>query len=208
MLLVALTGNIASGKSTVATALAERGATLIDSDRAAREVVAAGTPALAAIVGHLGAAMLLPDGSLDRAALGRVVFRNADKRQALEQIVHPAVESARLSAIEAARERNARIVICDIPLLFEVRLAWHFPRIVLVDAPLDVRVARMVRDRGLPAADAMARASAQMPSSLKRCRADIVLDNGGERAALETALETAWRRLDAWAAVADPLRAL
>jgi dephospho-CoA kinase len=152
--------------------------------------------------------MLLDDGQLDRAALGRVVFQDADKRQALEQIVHPAVEAARVSAIALARAQGARVVICDIPLLFEVRLAWHFPRIVLVDAPPAVRVARMVRDRGLSEADAMARAAAQMPSSLKRCRADIVLDNGSDRAALDAALETAWRRLDAWAAVADALRAV
>lgn len=198
MLLVALTGNIASGKSTVAQALSSRGAVLVDSDVAAREAVAPGTPALEAIVGRFGGAMRRPDGTLDRAALGRVVFGDPLAREALERIVHPAVEAARVAAVDQARAAGASIVICDIPLLFEARLAWHFPRILLVDAPEAVRIERLGRDRGMLPADATARVRAQLPAALKRPRADLVLDNGGERAALAPQLDAAWTRLTAW----------
>lgn len=201
MLLVALTGNIASGKSTVAQALTARGAALVDSDVAARHAVAPGTPALAAIVERFGDAMRRADGSLDRAALGRVVFGDADAREALERIVHPAVERARVTAVEQARAAGADIVICDIPLLFEARLAWHFPRILLVDAPESVRMDRLVRDRSMVPADAMARVRAQLPTALKRPRADLVLDNGGERAALSPQVDAAWLRLMHWASM-------
>ncbi len=201
MLLVALTGNIASGKSTVAHGLTARGAVLVDSDVAARHAVAPGSPALAAIVERFGDAMRRADGSLDRAALGRVVFGDADAREALERIVHPAVERARVTAVEQARAAGADIVICDIPLLFEARLAWHFPRILLVDAPESVRIDRLVRDRSMVPADAMARVRAQLPTALKRPRADLVLDNGGERAALSPQVDAAWLRLMHWASM-------
>ncbi len=202
MLLVGLTGNIASGKSTVAAALVARGATLIDSDDAARAAVAPGTPALAAIRARFGARMLQADGTLDRAQLGRHVFGDATERQALERIVHPAVEAARQSAMATARARGDAIVVCDIPLLFEARLAWQFPRIMLVDAPAATRAARLERDRGMSADDAAARVRAQMPAALKRGRADIVIDNSSDRASLLAQIETVWRRLAYWAAVA------
>lgn len=199
MLLVALTGNIASGKSTVAQALSSRGAVMVDSDLAARDAVAPGTPALAAIVSQFGQQMRRADGSLDRAALGRLVFGDAMAREALEKIIHPAVEAARVLAVEHARAAGASIVICDIPLLFEARLAWHFPRILLVDAPEAVRIERLVRDRAMLPADADSRVRAQLPAALKRPRADLVLDNGGERAALTPQLAASWARLARWA---------
>ena len=208
MLLVGLTGNIAAGKSTVANAFAAAGATLIDSDTAARDAVAPGTPALAAIVHHFGASMLREDGTLDRTAMGALVFRDAEARHALERIVHPAVEATRRAAVTAAVREGASIVICDVPLLFEVRLAWQFARIVLVDAPAAMRVTRLVRDRRMSMHDAALRVSAQMPPSLKRGRVDIVIENGGTRAALEAQIDTAWQRLTAWAAVAEPDRAV
>lgn len=207
MLLVGLTGNIASGKSTVATALASRGATIIDSDTAARDAVAPGTPALAAIIAHFGAGMLREDGALDRTAMGTLVFRDAEARHALERIVHPAVETIRRAAMADAAAHGASIVICDVPLLFEVRLAWQFARIVLVDAPASVRITRLVRDRRMSMHDAALRVSAQMPASLKRGRSDIVIDNGGARSALDAQIAAAWQRLTAWAAVAEPDRA-
>jgi dephospho-CoA kinase len=203
MLLVGLTGNIAAGKSTVAAGFAQRGATLIDSDRAAREVVAPGTPALAAIVAHFGAGIVRPDGALDRDALGRRVFASLDARQALEAIVHPAVEQARVHAVQEARARGDTIVICDIPLLFEARLAWQFPRIVLVDAPVAQRRARLMTDRQLAPDVADARIAAQLPAVLKRARADLVIDNAGSRDALETAITAVWSMLQRWAAVAE-----
>ena len=207
MLILGLTGNIASGKSSVAADLAARGATLIDSDAAARNAVAPGTPGLNAIVTRFGMHILLADGSLDRASLGRQVFGDPDARRALEQIVHPAVESTRLDAIALARARNVAIVVCDIPLLFEVRLAWQFARIILVDAPVTTRIERLVRDRRMREEDASARVRAQMPAALKRTRADIVIDNTSDRTALHARLDDVWRRLLDWAAVAAPVRA-
>ena len=207
MLIVGLTGNIASGKSTVAAELSARGATIVDSDSAARAAVAPGTAALGAIVTHFGREMLLADGTLDRAALGRLIFADRDARRALERIVHPAVEAARLDAIAAARSLDAAMVVCDIPLLFEAHLAWQFARIVLVDAPAELRVARMVRNRGMRADDADARVRAQMAAALKRPRSDVIVDNAGDRAALMVRVDVVWDRLRVWAAVAAPVRA-
>jgi dephospho-CoA kinase len=206
MLLVGLTGNIAAGKSTVAGAFADRGATIIDSDLAARDAVAPGTPALAAIVEHFGAGMLSADGTLDRTAMSTLVFRDAEARHALERLVHPAVEATRRVAVADAAAHGAAIVICDVPLLFEVRLAWQFARIVLVDAPAAVRIARLERHRRLNMQDAALRVSAQMPASLKRGRSDIVIENRGSRTALDAQIAGAWHRLTAWAAVAEPDR--
>jgi dephospho-CoA kinase len=208
VLIVGLTGNIASGKSTVAAAFVSCGATLIDSDVAAREAVALGTPALSAIAARFGAQVLTPDGALDRAALGRLVFADAEARRALERIVHPAVEAVRVSAIASARANGAAIVICDIPLLFEARLAWQFPRIVLVDAPATLRIERLVRFRGMRSGDAESRVRAQMPASLKRPRSDVILDNVSDPDALERQAEQLWQRIGEWAAVAAPVRAV
>lgn len=199
MLLVALTGNIASGKSTASVEFLRRGAVLVDSDVAAREAVAPGTPALAAIVHRFGDGMLRDDGTLDRPQLGRLVFDDATARQALEAIVHPAVEAARVTAVEVARAQGAAIVLCDIPLLFEARLAWHFPRIVLVDAPAPLRIARLVHDRGMSPADATARVQAQLSAALKRPRADLILANDGTPAQLVAQIDRAWAQLEAWA---------
>lgn len=207
MLLVALTGNIAAGKSTVARVFMSRGAALIDSDTAARDAVAPGTAALGAIVTHFGADMLTADGSLNRARLGTRVFANAADRAALEAIVHPAVESARQTAVADAQRSGCVIAICDIPLLFEARLAWHFPRILLVDAAVPVRIARLVHDRGLLPDAAAARVAAQLPAPLKRPRVDLVIDNDGGLDALQFQIDSAWNCLQQWAAVADSNRA-
>jgi len=203
MLVVGLTGNIASGKSTVAAALVARGAPLIDSDAASRAAVAPGTAALSAIAARFGRDVLLPDGALDRARLGALVFSDPSARTALEQIVHPIVEVARQTALADARAHGAPIVVCDIPLLFEAGLAWQFPRILLVDAPASLRTTRLVEGRGLSGTDAAARVAAQLPSSLKRGRADIVIDNDDSRAALDVRIDTLWQRLERWAAVAE-----
>jgi dephospho-CoA kinase len=207
VLIVALTGNIASGKSTVAEALVSQGATLIDSDAAARAAVAPGTPALAAIVSTFGVGMLLASGALDRAAMGRHVFGNPAARQALERIVHPAVEAARVDAILCARGTGASIVVCDIPLLFEAHLVWQFARVLLVDAPPAMRIERLVRERGMRAEDAAARVQSQLPAAVKRPRADIVIDNSTDRPSLLAQVEMVWPRLREWAAVAAPVRA-
>jgi dephospho-CoA kinase len=197
MLLVALTGNIASGKSTVASMLVARGATLIDADVLARRAVRVGTPGYDLIVARWGDSVLSADGVLDRSALRRVVFDEPDELRALNAIVHPVVERMRADLVSAARTRGDAIVVCDIPLLFENNLADGFDRIVLVDAPRPLRLDRLVHDRGLRETEAMAMIAQQMPADLKRARADFVIDNDGSREQLEQRVEEVWRALSA-----------
>ncbi|HEY3285560.1 MAG TPA: dephospho-CoA kinase [Gemmatimonadaceae bacterium] len=186
MLVIGLTGNIAAGKSSVARLFARWGATLVDADELAREAVAPGRPALAAISARWGPAVLQADGSLDRATLRRLVFASPTERSALDAIVHPEVGRLRAEALAAAARRGDRLVVCDIPLLFEAGLEGTVDGVVLVDAPEEVRRARLERDRQLGAADADAMMAAQWPSERKRSRADWIIDNNGTLAELET----------------------
>ena len=197
MLLVGLTGNIASGKSTVSRLLSERGATIIDSDVLARRAVEMGTPAYDAIVKRWGPEVLAPDGVLDRSALRRIVFRDQAELEALNRIVHPEVARLRDRLVAEARRRGDRLCVCDIPLLFEKHMAGEFERIVLVDSPRPVRLERLVRDRGLRETEAMDMIAAQMPAELKRARADYVIDNDGTLGQLERRVEEVWQSLDA-----------
>ncbi|HEX8726279.1 MAG TPA: dephospho-CoA kinase [Gemmatimonadaceae bacterium] len=197
MLLVGLTGNIASGKSTVARMLAKRGATIIDADALAREAVEPGTPALRAIAERWGPAVLGPTGELDRAALRGIVFNDPEQLDALNGIVHPDVERRREAAVEEARRRGDRIVVCDIPLLFEKKMVDLFDLVVLVDAPRPLRLERVVGERDVPAAEAMAMIAAQMPSELKRARADLVISNAGSLEDLGRQVDSAWTSLRA-----------
>src|SRR5919201_1662043 len=135
MLHVALTGNIAAGKSTVAELFRRWGATLIDADQLVRELQAPGSPVLEAIVARFGAAVLRADGTLDRAALRRRVMADPAAREALERIVHPAVHRRREELLREAGRRGDRIVVSEIPLLFEVADSREFDAVVLVDAP-------------------------------------------------------------------------
>ena len=196
MLLVGLTGNIASGKSTVARMLASRGATVIDADVLARRVVETGTPAYREIVKRWGDEVLAPDGYLDRGELRRRVFGDQLQLEELNRIVHPAVTRMRDRLVAEARKRGDRIVICDIPLLFEKRLVDEFDRIVLVDAPRPTRLERLVRDRGLRETEAMDMIAAQLPADLKRARADFVIDNTSSIPALERRVSDVWDALD------------
>jgi dephospho-CoA kinase len=195
MLLVGLTGNIASGKSTVSRMLSERGATIIDADVLARRAVELGTPGYERIVERWGEAVLAPDGHLDRAALRRIVFSNPDELEQLNAIVHPEVERMRDRLVRDARERGDRIVVADIPLLFERHLGDNFDRIILVDASREIRLERLVTDRGLREPEAMDMIAAQMPAELKRARADLVIDNDGTLEALERRVEATWATL-------------
>ena len=195
MLLVGLTGNIASGKSIVAQLLSERGATIIDADVLARRAVERGTPAYQAIVERWGPGLVSPGGSLDRSALRRLVFANAEQLEQLNRIVHPEVELLADRLVAAARERGDRIVVLDIPLLFEKKMVDRFDRIVLVDAPRSLRLDRLVKDRGLPEAEAMAIIATQMPAALKRARADFVIYNVGTIAELEAKVQDVWSAL-------------
>ncbi len=195
MRLIGLTGNIASGKSTVARMLAERGAVIVDADVLAREVVRPGAPALARIVERWGEGVLSPDGALDRPELRQVVFADRQQLEELNAIVHPEVERLREERVAAARAAGAPLVVCDIPLLFERHLADRFDQIVLVDAPRPLRLERLVRDRGLHEAEAMDMIAAQMPAELKRARSDHVIDNTGTIDDLRLRVDEVWDAL-------------
>ena len=195
MLLIGLTGNIASGKSEVARMLAERGATLIDADELAREAVRPQTQALKDIVKRWGKDVLQKDGSLDRAALRQIVFADQNELDALNRIVHPGVTRLRDREIAIARERGDQIVVCVIPLLFERNLVEEFDAIVLVDAPRPIRLERMVATRGVEETEGMNMIASQMPAELKRARADYVIENTGSLEDLQRDVETLWSSL-------------
>jgi dephospho-CoA kinase len=195
MLVIGLTGNIGSGKSTVAQLLSERGATIIDADVLARRAVERGTPAYDKIVRRWGTAVLAPDRELDRAALRRVVFSDQAQLEELNRTVHPEVERLRQRLLEDARQRGDRIVVCDIPLLFEKHMAHNFDRIILVDAPRPLRLERLVRDRGLRETEAMDMIAAQMPAELKRAGADFIVENDSTLNTLEQRVADVWTHL-------------
>jgi dephospho-CoA kinase len=196
MLLVGLTGNIGSGKSTVDQLLSERGATIIDADVLARRAVEIGTPGYRAIVERWGTSILGPDGMLDRGALRRIVFSDPAELEQLNTLVHPEVERMRAELVEAARLRGDKLVVCDVPLLFERKMTDQFDRIVLVDAPRPVRLERLVRERGLRETEAMDMIVAQMPAELKRARADFVIDNVGTLTQLDARVAEVWSALE------------
>lgn len=206
MLRVGLTGGIGSGKSTVAGRLVERGAVLVDSDRIAREVVAAGTPGLAAVVGAFGTGVLAADGNLDRPALAAVVFDDPAAREKLNAIVHPLVRRRSNELIAAAPADS--IVVQDIPLLVEGGMAARFPLVIVVHAEAAVRVRRLVEQRGMPDADARSRIAAQADDAARRAVADVWLDNSGAPHRLAAAVDALWdRRLVPFAANLDAGRA-
>ncbi|MHA6783445.1 dephospho-CoA kinase [Pseudonocardia saturnea] len=190
MLKVGLTGGIGSGKSTVARRLVERGAVLVDSDALAREVVAAGTPGLAAIVEAFGPEVLGAGGELDRPALASVVFGDAEARGRLNAIVHPRVRE-RSDELIAAAAADA-VVVQDVPLLVENGMAPHLPLVIVVHAEAEERVRRLVGQRGMPEADARARIAAQTDDDARRAAADVWLDNGGAPADLVVAVDALW----------------
>jgi dephospho-CoA kinase len=196
MLLVGLTGNIGSGKSTVDQLLSERGATIIDADVLARRAVEIGTPGYRAIVERWGTSILGPDGMLDRGALRRIVFSDPAELEQLNTLVHPEVERMRAALVETARLRGDKLVVCDVPLLFERKMTDLFDRIVLVDAPRPVRLERLVRERGLKETEAMDMIVAQMPAELKRARADFVIDNVGTLTELDARVAEVWGALE------------
>ena len=194
MLNVALTGNVASGKSTLARLFVRWGATLIDSDALVADEQQPGSETLAAIANQFGDSMLLPDGSLDRAALRQLVFSDSDARTALNAIVHPIIQARRERLMAEARNRGDRIVISDIPLLFEVLDPSTFDLVVLIDSPKSLRRNRLL-DRGLSGEEADQIMAAQIPSEQKRAAADIVIDNHGTLLELEDAAREAWKMI-------------
>ncbi len=190
MLAVGLTGGIGSGKSTVARELARRGAVVLDADRIAREVVAPGTPGLAAVVEAFGEDVLLDDGALDRAALGRVVFADPAALRRLGEITHPLV-AAETSRLVALAPPDA-VVVHDVPLIVENGLASRYDVVVVVGAPEEVRAQRLVRLRGMDPADAWARIRAQADDAARREVADVWLENEGTEEELLASVGRLW----------------
>jgi dephospho-CoA kinase len=197
MLSVALTGNIAAGKSTVAALFRSWGATVIDADELVREVQAPGRPAFREIVARFGADLISSDGTLNRPALRARVLDDPAALADLNRMIHPVVHQRRMELLAEARARGDRIVVSDIPLLFEVDDPAGFDAVVLVDAPEELRRTRLLSRRGLSARDADRMMTAQLPAALKRARSDYVIDNDTDLAALERAAAMVWRALDA-----------
>ena len=189
MLRIGLTGGIGSGKSTVAALLAARGAVVVDADRIAREVVEPGTPGLAAVVGAFGPGVLTADGALDRAALASIVFADPEARARLDGIVHPLVRARAQEVV--ARAPEGAVVVQDVPLLVETGQAGQYDLVLVVEADLETRVARLVL-RGLSEEDARARIAAQATDEQRRAVADVVLDNSGAPDALAAQVERLW----------------
>ncbi|MGB8022387.1 MAG: dephospho-CoA kinase [Candidatus Nanopelagicales bacterium] len=193
---VGLTGGIGSGKSTVAAMLAERGAVVIDADRIARDVVAPGEPALAEIAARFGAGVIRADGSLDRAGLAAIVFPDPDALAALEAIMHPRIDRRAGELLDDALASGARVVVYDMPLLVENGQSRDFDLVVVVHAPAEARVARLVH-RGLAEADARARMVRQASDAERLAVADVVIDNSGSPADLAGEVKRAWQVITA-----------
>ena len=196
MPLVALTGGIASGKSTIASRLAAHGAVIVDADQVVRDVQQPGSPVLDAIAAQFGEKMLREDGSLDRAALGSRVFGDADAVRKLNAIVHPAVriESKRQFDEAFAADPDA-VVVYDVPLLAEARLGDPWDLIVLAHAPAALRVQRLVELRGLSEAEAAARIASQVSDEERLRIADVVIDTSGTLEDTATRTDDVWVRL-------------
>lgn len=192
MFRLGLTGNIASGKSTVAALLAERGARVVDADDLAREAVRPGSSALSRIVERFGAGVLHADGSLNRAALRAIVFADATARDDLNRIVHPVVGALRAERARVAETDGVPVLVDDIPLLYESGLEQQFDAVLFVDAPEAVRLARLMEMRGLSEAEARAMMASQGSPEAKRARATWVVDNGGTREALSAQVAQVW----------------
>ncbi|GAA5161585.1 dephospho-CoA kinase [Ornithinimicrobium tianjinense] len=190
MLWVGLSGGIGSGKSTVSARLAALGAVVVDADRVAREVVEPGMPALAEIVDRFGPQVVGAGGTLDRAALGAVVFSDADARRDLEAITHPRI-AARTRELVAAAPEDA-VVVHDIPLLVELDRAADYALTVIVDVPAEVRLRRLVELRGTPEAEARRRIAAQADDASRHAAADVLLDNSGTVEELHAQVDRLW----------------
>ncbi|WP_051388962.1 dephospho-CoA kinase [Arthrobacter sp. 35W] len=192
MLSLGLTGGIASGKSLLSARFRELGAVVIDADQLARQVVATGTPGLAAVAAEFGPGVLDADGGLDRPALGAIVFADPDRLKALNAITHPLVraEAARLSAAAGP----GQVVVQDIPLLVETGQGAAFHLVLVVDAPVEQQLARMVAHRGMAEADALARIAAQASREQRLAAADVVIDNSAGPEAALAALDALWQK--------------
>jgi dephospho-CoA kinase len=198
---LALTGGIGSGKSSVSSLLAEHGARVIDADAVARQVVAPGRPAHEKVVTRFGADVVAADGSLDRAALADIVFGDPAARADLNAIVHPAVGQEIERQLAAVAEEDA-VVVVEVPLLVET--GWTFDLVVVVDCPKEVALRRLVDGRGMDEADVRRRMSAQASRKERLARADAVIDNSGSLEDLPRAVDRFWRELPNLTALKRP----
>jgi dephospho-CoA kinase len=189
---IGLTGNIGSGKTVVANLLRELGADVVDADQVARDVLEPGSPEVDAVVARFGPSILREDGSVDRGALGRIVFDDPAALADLEAIVHPATRKRILARLA---ESSAEVAIVEAIKLLEGPLADHVDAVWVVTAPTETRIDRLVAQRGLSAEDARQRVDAQNPEQQKVERADVVLPNNGSLETLRDQVEAAWRRL-------------
>jgi dephospho-CoA kinase len=197
MLMVGLTGGIGAGKSTVAARLAERGAIVIDADAIAREVVEPGMPALQKLVERFGADILQPDGSLDRPKLAGIAFVNDETRKELEAITHPAIGELFLQRVAEAPAGS--VVVHDVPLLVESKRGFEYAAVIVVEAPLEVRLDRL-EARGVPRDDARRRIELQASDEDRRKIATWVVDNSRDLADLDRQVDDIWTELDKMAA--------
>ena len=192
MIRLGLTGTLGAGKSTVGRLFEAWGAWRIDADRLAREAVEPGTPGHAAVLDHFGDGVRASDGSIDRAALRKIVFADEDARRQLEAIVHPEVDRLRQAELERAVRDGAEVVVFEIPLLYETGIADQFDAVVVVDAPVEIRRRRVIEARGLDAETFDAIDGAQWPGERKRAAADAVVWNDGDEATLKRRAREAW----------------
>ena len=193
MLLVGLTGGIASGKSTVSAMLAERGAEVIDADHIARQVVLPGTPAWHKIRDHFGPGVLHPDGQIDRQALADLVFADKAKLALLNEITHPDIFARIADRLEALHDRDV-VVVLDAALLIETGLAEGVDVVIVVSSPRAIQVERLAA-KGMGRRDANDRVAAQLPPEQRLARADIVIDNSGSLEDLGRRVDQAWEEL-------------
>ena len=197
MHLIGLTGGIATGKSTVAAELARHGATVIDADALAREVVEPGERALEEIAARFGSGVITADGHLDRAALGAIVFADPDARRDLERITHPRVRDLMQRRIAAALAADADLIVAEVPLLFETQSEALYEGVMLVYAPEDVELERLMTRDGIDEAAARRRLAAQLPIETKRERATWIIDNGATIDATQDQVARWWDMLAA-----------
>jgi dephospho-CoA kinase len=192
MRLIALTGGIGTGKSTVARFLRERGVTVIDADEGTRAVQAPGSPGLRRLVEAFGAGILQPDGALDRPRLAAIAFADPEARGRLNEIVHPLVREWMAERQMEAAERGEELVVLDIPLLFESRGAEGFDAVILVYAPEELQLRRLVEQRSMDERTARQRIAAQMPIDEKQRLATHVIVNTGTLEDLRAEVERTW----------------
>lgn len=194
MPLIALTGGIASGKSTIARRLESHGAVVVDADQTVRDLQRSGEPVFDAIVRQFGDAVVAADGELDRAALGSIVFGDADELARLNAIVHPAVKA---ETQRRFREASDRVVVYDVPLLAEARGSDEWDLIVVANAPAETRIRRMIEERGMSHDDATARIANQTTDDERLSVADVVIDTDGTIEHTLAQADELWRRLSA-----------